>query len=300
MRTCIIFNPTARGDKARCLRGLLETAAGRVELRPTTGPGTAPAIAAAAVGEGFELVVAAGGDGTVREVAEGLAGIADGLARCRLGVIPLGTVNVFAKELGLPERLAEAWQIIESGREVRLDLPWVECTEDGTPRRRHFVQLAGAGLDSRSVALVNWELKKKIGSLAYVWAGLGAIRGPQPPIRVRAANREVTGELVLIGNGRFYGGRIPMFPQADPRDGVLEVRVFHHANWSTLARFGLHWLRRQQTAPAGETWLRAATVELSCDQAMPLELDGDNLGQLPARFGVERGVLRVLGASVCA
>jgi YegS/Rv2252/BmrU family lipid kinase len=269
--------------------------AGQVELRPTTGPGTAPAIAAEAFREGFELIVAAGGDGTISEVADGLAQTQDGLARCRVGLIPLGTVNVFAKELGLPGGLADAWRAIQSGRETKVDLPWVEFTENGKSRRRRFVQLAGAGLDSRSVALVNWKLKKLVGPLAYVWAGLAAIRGPQPQIRVRAGDREAAGELVLIGNGRFYGGRIPMFPQADRLDGLLEVRVFHRANWVALARFGSHWLRCRSSPPAGETWLRAATVELHCDQEMPLELDGDNIGHLPVRFGVDREALRVVG-----
>ncbi|MHB1306789.1 MAG: diacylglycerol/lipid kinase family protein [Limisphaerales bacterium] len=294
MRTCIIFNPTARGDKARRFRAALQSIAAAVEVKPTTGPDTAPAIATNAVREGFDVIVAAGGDGTVNEVVNGLMASGTGLARCRLGVIPLGTVNVFAKELGLPGRVTAAWRVVTAGKETRLDLPWVEWEEAGLAHRRAFVQLAGTGLDSRSIALVNWELKKKFGPLAYVWAGLAAMRGPQPKIRVIADGQDVTGELVLVGNGRYYGGYIPMFPGADLRDGQLEVRVFPRVCWSALVGFGVRWLTRNPGIPAGQTYFRASKLELRSVPPIPFELDGDNVARLPAKFGVERQVLRVL------
>ena len=102
MRLCIVFNPTARGDKARRFRQRLEALARECVLMPTTGPGAAVDLAAEAVRQGFDTVVAAGGDGTVNEVLNGIAGVEQGLERARLGILPLGTMNVFARELGLP------------------------------------------------------------------------------------------------------------------------------------------------------------------------------------------------------
>src|ERR1041385_7425971 len=102
MKTCVIFNPVARGDKARAFQTHLSAIASEAALKPTTGVGDARRLAADAVKEGFGTVVAAGGDGTLNEVLNGIAD-AEGFERTRLGVLPLGTANVFAKELKLPE-----------------------------------------------------------------------------------------------------------------------------------------------------------------------------------------------------
>jgi diacylglycerol kinase (ATP) len=154
VRVCIIFNPTARGDKARHFRKHLSEFAGGVALKPTQAPGDGRRLAAEAVRDGFDTLVAAGGDGTVNEVLNGIAEAPEGFARARLAVLPLGTVNVFARELGLPLRLLPAWQAFLTGSERRIDVPFAEFTAaDGSRQRRHFVQLAGAGLDARAISV---------------------------------------------------------------------------------------------------------------------------------------------------
>jgi diacylglycerol kinase family enzyme len=160
VRTCVIFNPAARGNKARHFRRHLDEIGGQSALKATTAPGDARRLAAEAVGEGFDLIVAAGGDGTVNEVLNGLGDAPDGFARARLGVLPLGTVNVFAREFKIPSRVERAWEILLHGRETRIDLPRAEFSVNGAPRRQYFIQLAGAGLDARAIELVDWEHKK--------------------------------------------------------------------------------------------------------------------------------------------
>src|SRR6185436_8409821 len=152
MKTCVIFNPAARGDKARKLRSHLDDVAKQATLKPTQCPGDARRLGVEAVREGFETIVAAGGDGTLNEMLNGIAD-ADGFARARLGVLPLGTVNVFAKELKLPQDFAGAWAAIQQGREMLIDAPWAHYVLEGRSQRRYFAQLAGAGLDSRAVEL---------------------------------------------------------------------------------------------------------------------------------------------------
>ncbi len=294
MRACIVFNPTARGNKARRLQTLLESFAGQCTLLPTPGPGTTAALAAQACRDGFDTVIAAGGDGTVSEVAHGLATVPGALDTVRLGVIPLGTMNVFARELGLPRSVPAAWQTIQQGGETRVDLPQVELTADGRRERKHFVQLAGAGLDSRAIAAVDWRWKKRIGPLAYALAGFKAMRGPQPRVRVNADGRRAEGVLALLGNGRLYGGEVRMFPQSDLRDGRLEVRVFPRVTLLTLVRFAWGWLARRPLGESAASSLQGERVELNCATPMPLELDGDNAGHLPAVFTVRRVALRVL------
>ncbi len=293
MRACVIFNPTARGDKARCLRGLLDALAGDCDLRPTTGPATAPGITAAAIGEGFDTIVAAGGDGTVNEVVNGMATTAAGLAGCQLGIIPLGTVNVFARELGLLREPEAAWAVIRAGAETQIDLPWVEWNGARGRERRWFVQLAGAGLDAMAVAGVNWVLKKKVGPLAYIWSGVRALRQPQPQITVASDGREYPGQFVLVGNGQHYG-YFRIFPEADLRDGALNLRLLSRVGWGKLFRMTWGWLTRQATATADETWLRAPRFDLRTERPVPFELDGDHVGWLPATFGVEPRALRVI------
>jgi len=99
-------------------------------LKLTSGPRDARRLAAEAIGEGFETIVAAGGDGTVNEVLNGLGDVSDGFERARLGVLPLGTVNVFARELAIPSKLERAWSIIQQGSETRIDLPKAEYSKN--------------------------------------------------------------------------------------------------------------------------------------------------------------------------
>jgi len=293
VRTCIIFNPAARGDKARRFRRHLDEIASRGALKATAAPGDARRLAAEAVADGFELIVAAGGDGTINEVLNGIGDAPDGFARARLGVLPLGTVNVFAREIGLPLRIERAWETLRRGREVRLDLPCVEFSANGARRRQYFLQLAGAGLDARAIELVTWPLKKKFGPLAYVIAGAKASRGRLPKITANIGGRIAAGELVLIGNGRFYGGPLEFFPRADLRDGILDVRVLPRANWLTLF-FCLPGLLMQRRLPAGAAQhFRASAFELASDLPASFELDGEWAGHLPATFSVAREQLRV-------
>ncbi len=290
----MIFNPTARGEKATRFRRHLDAIGTQSTLKLTAGPGDARRLATEAVGEGFEIIVAAGGDGTLNEVLNGIADAPQGLERARLGVLPLGTVNVFARELGIPIKLSLAWQTIQQGKETRIDLPSVEYRGNGSQKRLCFAQLAGAGLDARAIELVSWQLKKKIGPLAYIMAGLNALAGTQSKITVSGGSEEATGELVLIGNGRLYGGYYKVFPDADLRDGLLDVCVFPRVNWRVLAHCGPHLLLRGLLPASAARTFQAKSVTLSSAQTTPLEADGELTGHLPAKFSIQPGKLRVI------
>jgi diacylglycerol kinase family enzyme len=145
---------------------------------------------------------------------------------------------------------------------MTIDLGRAEYTDAGNSRQRYFIQLAGAGLDSRSIELVTWELKKKLGPLAYVVAGCRAMREPQPVI-VAHGPAPVSGGLVLIGNGRFYGGSFAVFPQASMQDGLLDVCVF-------------------------------PKVKLTSASRVILQLDGENVCELPATLSVRPKALNVI------
>jgi diacylglycerol kinase (ATP) len=295
VKTCVIFNPAARGHKAGRFREHLGSLSAQCSLKPTYAPGAGRALAAEAVQEGFELIVAAGGDGTLNEVVNGMGDVAEGYARACLGVLPLGTINVFARELGMPTSLEAAWAVLRKGREMQIDLAEAEYTSAaGKPERRRFAQMAGAGLDSRAIELVDLEQKKRIGGLAYVVAGCKAMREPKAQIVATDGEQTVAGELILIGNGRFYGGSHALFPRADLRDGLLEVSVFPRAGWGSLVRCGLGLLLKQLYTAGGAKHFQAASVQLYSASEIPFHVDGENAGRLPVRFTVRPKALRVI------
>lgn len=293
MSTCVIFNPAARGDKARHFRRELDAIGAHCALKATTKAGDARRLAKEAVSEGFALIVAAGGDGTVNEVLNGIGDAPHGFARA-LGVLPLGTVNVFARELKIPLKVGRAWEVLQHGRESKIDLPRAEFSANGIVQKRYFCQLAGAGLDARAIELVDWQHKKQVGKLAYVIAGLKAMCEKKPQITVRANGQTAKGELVLIGNGRFYGGSFAILPQADLCDGVLDICVLPRVNWWTLLRCGPGLLLRGKLPASAAQQLSAATFELTSESAAAFELDGEWVGKLPVTFSIEREKLRVV------
>jgi YegS/Rv2252/BmrU family lipid kinase len=294
VRICVIFNPTARGEKAKRFRQNLDRITPKFELKPTTGPGDARRLAAEAVLEGYTTVVAAGGDGTVNEVLNGLGDVPDGFASTQLGILPLGTVNVFARELGVSTKLETAWKTICEARERKIDLPVVRWGADEDKHLRYFAQLAGAGLDARAIELVKWQIKKKIGPLAYVLAGLHAVCGSLSKIQASSADDRAEGELVLIGNGRLYGGQFAIFPRADLNDGLLEVCVIPRVNWLTLARCAPRLLLRGTLPDSVKIMFRAKSISLQSTAPTPLEVDGELIGNLPATFSIHPEGLRVI------
>jgi diacylglycerol kinase (ATP) len=294
VRTCVIFNPAAKGEKARRFRRHLDQIGTQSTLKLTAGPDDARRLATEAVKEGFSNVVAAGGDGTVNEVLNGLGDAEQGFERARLGVLPLGTVNVFARELAIPQRPELAWQIVQRGHETVIDLPCVEYGANGARRRRYFAQMAGAGLDARAVELVAWEMKKRVGVMAYILAGLQALAAAPSKITASAGNRSARGGLVLIGNGRLYGGSFRVFPKADLKDGLLEVCVFPRVNWLTLLRCGPRLLLRGDLPASVVEVFQTEMLALTSDERVPFEIDGELGGNLPATFRVEKSRLKVI------
>lgn len=294
MRMIIIFNPAARGEKSARFRRHLTELERTCVLRPTTGPGAARQLAAQAVREGFDTLVAAGGDGTLNEVLNGIGDVPEGFERTRLGVLPLGTANVFAREIGFPLRFHAAWRTLCAGREKTIDLPKARYERDGRSEERYFVQLAGAGFDARAVEQVDWALKKKIGYLAYVVSSFQVLCRPQSRIEVTLGGTTAAGELVLVGNGRFYGGSFRVFAGASLTDGKLDALVFPRVTWATAARTVVGLLTGNIGRAAGARPYQADRIELRSALPTPFELDGELVGHLPLTLTLEPRKLRVI------
>jgi diacylglycerol kinase family enzyme len=276
VQACVIVNPSARGDKALAYGAGMKDAYPGSVWRRSDQPGHGRELAAQAVAEGFDTIVAAGGDGTVNEIVNGIGDVPGAFEKVNFGVLPLGTIKV-----------------LREGRTRAIDLGCAEYSVNGGARKRYFVQLAGAGLDARAVNLVDWGLKKKLGPLAYVAAGLKALGERQALIEGRG-EKNISGELILIGNGRFYGGSFPIFPAADMEDGLLDICVLPKVNLFSLTAAVPGMLTGRFYSLAGASHLSAPAITLASRSPVALQLDGDPVCDLPAKLSIRPRTLRVL------
>jgi diacylglycerol kinase (ATP) len=294
----VIFNPAARSERSRKLRRFLAEKiirSSNISIAATSSPGAAREIACRAVRDGFDVIIAAGGDGTINEVVNGMfpgsAASASSMQAQALGILRVGTVNVFARELGIPKQLDAAWQMIERGYTTQIDLG---CAESGGTCR-YFVQLAGVGFDAWAVQGTSNRLKRRIGPLSYVWAGLKAVSLPRVAVEVSCNGASAaSGQAVLIGNGRRYGGDFCLFPAADLRDGMLDVCVFENGGYVDVFRYAQSVLRGLHTRLPDVKYFQAQEFECSASAMVPFEVDGEEAGHAPVRFSVVPRALRVI------
>ena len=255
------------------------------EARFSERPGHLADLAREAADAGADLVVAVGGDGTVADVATGIRG-----SGVPLGIVPAGSTNIIARELGIPRRpLAAAALLFGAHRLVTLDV--------GRCGDRSFLHMAGAGLDSRFFARTNPALKRRVGWLAYVPPAAGALRLPPARFTIRADGKvmEVTSSLVLVANGAsIVSPSVRLHPATRADDGWLDVLVFTATGPLPIART----LGRLATLSLARSpfllRLKARRVELQSDPPLPIELDGDVVARTPATFGIEPAALRVV------
>jgi YegS/Rv2252/BmrU family lipid kinase len=285
----IILNPAAQSDKAARLIDHLGKLVGDVEIRLSAMPGDSENLARAAIGEGCTTIIAAGGDGTINEVVNGMMGTTgDERSGITLGILPVGTMNVFAAELGIPmNSLEKAWEVIQRGFVRKIDLP--------RAGERCFVQLAGAGLDAEVVKRTTRESKKALGPLSYL-VSLAQVAGEKPPpITIESADGVVrTGSFVLFGNGRYYGGPFTMFRHGSPIDGLLDVLIFKNQSPWDLFRYMQAILMGQHPNLSDVEYFQTESLLLTSGEQVPYELDGEMVGYLPLRVTLEQKALSVL------
>jgi YegS/Rv2252/BmrU family lipid kinase len=285
----IILNPAAQSERAVRLTDRLARVCTGAEIRLSERPGDGERIARAAVGEGYTTIVAAGGDGTINEVVNGIAGMVSlGKPKPILGILPVGTMNVFALELGIPlNSIEKAWNVIRGGTIRQLDLP--------KAGDRYFVQLGGAGLDAEVVRRTTRESKKALGPMSYL-VSLAQVAGQKPPPITITGDGGLghTGSFVLFGNGRYYGGPFRMFRQGSQTDGLLDVLVFKNQSIWDLFRYMQAMLVGHHPNLSDVEYFQTGTLSLSAEEPVPYELDGEMLGYLPLCVTIDRGALSVL------
>ena len=255
----------------------------------TTRDDPGVAMTRQAVEAGVDLVIVAGGDGTVRVVCSGLAG-----TDIPVAIVPAGTGNLLARNLGIPLDEPTAVDVAFGGVTERIDLVRVRI-DDQPPT--HFAVMAGLGIDARILSATNAELKRAVGSAAYFIAGAQQTSVPTTPLRYLVDDEpavERTASLALVGNVGLLQGNIEMFPRARPNDGRFDVIVASttgRRDWAQLV--GRVVLRLRRSGPL-ITEFTGRHVRFDLAEPIPYELDGDT-GGLATRFEatIEPGALRI-------
>src|SRR5216110_2987523 len=280
----VILNPSAGNlETVRDWQERVESIARRCPIRITSHPGEAEALARRAVEDGLARIVAAGGDGTVNHVANGLAG-----SSAALGLLPLGTVNVFAMEVGLPSNNLElCWEIINGGNVRLVDLP--------SANGKHFVQLGGVGLDAQVVKETSLAFKRSFGPLSYLISA-AQIAARQPPrLFIESENASIDeGSFVLVGNGRFYGGPFPFFKHAAIDDGLFDVVVFKRLGYLEIIKYLQDVVFSSDIRVPEIEYFQTRHLRITSEQDVPVELDGELVGSCPVDFQIRKKAVRVL------
>lgn len=281
--TVVILNPAAHGERASRWRDRVESLARDSIICATARPGEAEAFARHAASEGFTKIVAAGGDGTINEVVNGLAGSA-----AMLGLLPIGTVNVFATELGLPSHnLQSCWDIIQGGHTRLVDLP--------SANGKHFVQLAGVGLDAQVVKETSAAFKRNFGPLSYLISAAQIATRRPPRLFIESENTAIEeGSFVLVGNGRHYGGPFPFFKHAVIDDGLLDVVAFKRLGYLEIIKYLQDVFFSSEIRRPEVEYFQTRRLRITSDQDVPVELDGELVGNCPVEFQIRAKKLRVL------
>lgn len=272
----IIFNPTAGRRRPARLWNTVDTLSAhgiRVDVVETRYPGHGPLLARRAAGDGVRMVVAAGGDGTIAEVAAGLSG-----TNVPLGVIPLGTANVFACELGLPTNPRMIASCLAGGRTTQF-WPGLAC---GPNESRLFVQMVGVGFDASVVHNLSLTLKRWLGRGAYVWQTVRELpRYDFAPISLRIDGRDHQAAGVIVTKGCLYGGNFMLAPDARWAQPGFSVVLFQQGGIARAIRHGMELPLGRLPTARGVTHLRAGRVELVGNRQAPVQADGDRAGFTP-------------------
>jgi diacylglycerol kinase (ATP) len=278
----IIFNPRAGSatDREKVLSQL--TRLNPVALRITRKAGDAEKWARTAVRTKCDYIVVAGGDGTLNGVVNGLAAKAKNV---RIGIVPLGTGNDFARTLGLPLSIEENLDILRSAKTRRIDLVRVK-----SKRARYFVNVSAGGFSGMVNEKLTSKIKRTWGPLAYIRGAAAAL----PQLHAYHTqillddDEQLSAELynVVVANGRFVAGGVPIAPDADPSDGFLEVVLIPKLCAPEIALLAAEIVLGKHLSSKATIFRRAKKISVRSRPGMWFNVDGELVGNAPAVFQI--------------
>lgn len=310
MRVGVVLNPAAGGGRMRLewpfFRQVLEARPGGFDLRQTQRAGEAAALAVELAHAGADIVVAAGGDGTVGEVADGLLGL-EAARRPALGVIPVGTGSDFARALSIPRVAADWARALDERASFAIDAGRVSfLADDGRPVVRHFASIASLGVSGEIDRVINAAAAKKKGRMSgkalfffytlrelmrYRFREVTVAVDDQPPIEARIA-------LIAVANNRSFGGGMKIAPDAVMDDGLFDIVVVRGTSRLQLMKDLRLVYSGAHVGLESCTIVRGQRVTVTPRDRIPLllDMDGEAPGRAPATFEVLPGALQLAGA----
>lgn len=291
-KATLIANPktgryASRRRPVQELASQLESLGISVDLRLTGGPGEATALAARAARNGSSEIIVAGGDGTINEAIQGLTG-----TKARLAIIPRGTANVLARELRLPLDETQAAAVVAKGnsRQIYLGLAIDETTHES----RHFVLMAGIGLDASVVKGVQPSLKKRIGKGAFWVSGLSHLATWNPrPFTLEINGDKYDATFAAVGKAARYGGDLSITPGARLDQREFEVCIIQTQSRLRYLHLLSYAMREGMPRDAAEVQFVKAVSVKAYGEAQ-VQVDGELIGQLPMRFEIAPHSLEVI------
>ncbi|HUJ32102.1 MAG TPA: diacylglycerol kinase family protein [Candidatus Acidoferrum sp.] len=292
----LIYNPTSgrrrkrRFEEIEKATRILKDAGIAVQIAATTAPGTAREMARLAVGQRQDLVIACGGDGTVNEVINGLAG-----SQVPMALLPAGTANILAKELGVPWDIPQAARLIPGGiiRRIALGIA-SQVNQDGG---RYFLCVAGAGPDGAIVNGVDEIFKKNAGILAYWAEGMKQlVRYDFPEMRVRSGGQERKATIIVVGRTAHYGGPFKITTGASLFEDSFEMLTNStRSRLKYLMCLPALWLGKIRSVEGIEMWKDTEVICEPVDDRMVFaQVDGEPVGPLPLAFRIVPDALSIV------
>ena len=307
MKAMLIFNPVAGAREVeRELEQVIDYWEGRgwqVNFRETWGAGDATTFAREAVTAGCQAVFVAGGDGTLGEVADGLAG-----SDVALGVLPAGVGNVWALEMGIPtpsplrrHPLLDAAEVLAEGEIRRIDLGRAGPVSLGrrTKGQRHFILWAGIGLDAQVTERMEPRTRstKRLGTLAYVVAAALVakdFRGTWTRMVIDGRSINTRAILVIVSNAQLYARLVRVAADAYLDDGLLDVCIFKGSNLASTVQHAIKVFAHRHLRDPQVEYHRCRKVSISTATPLPIQADGDSIGTTPMEFEIVPQALNII------
>ncbi|GGD22452.1 diacylglycerol kinase [Pontibacillus salipaludis] len=279
-RARIIYNPTSGREAVRKelpdIMQRFEQAGYETSTHATTCAGDATNAAKIAVEREFDVVVAAGGDGTINEVINGLA---EHEYRPKLGIIPVGTTNDFARALCVPRNVKKAVDVILDGFSKELDI--------GRVNDQYFMNIAGGGKLTELTYEVPSKLKTMLGQLAYYLKGVEMIPSIRPTtVEIEYDGKYFEGEVMvfLVSNTNSVGGLEKLAPDAEMDDGMFDLLIIKRVNLAELIRLASLAMKGNHISDPNVIYTKANRIKVHTNEKMQLNIDGEYGGLLPGEF----------------
>ncbi len=300
LRAKVIVNPVAGANSTRRkwprISQLLRRVGLSFDFQYTEGVGHAIELARAAVSDGWPLLVAVGGDGTVNEVANGILS-SGGSARTAIGIVSTGTGSDFVRSVGIPRDYASACRSLSRSQRLAIDVGVVEYSQDGQRLRRFFVNSAGIGFDAQ-VAEVSRHLPKLLGgTVPYVIGLLWSLAGYHNKSVVVTLGDQVETKRILsivVANGRYFGGGMLVAPQAEVNDQLLDVLTVGDMGKLELLKAFPTIYKGTHISHPKVSMERATAIEIKSSEEFLVHADGEFLGRGPASFSLMPAALSIV------